>query len=228
MDSEQNPSSFWLKVARFLGACATVITAVTGLLAILDAAGYLPKRHPAGPQLLEHTPIAVIATDAPPQPTIGRHELDPTEAPQLEPTPTMDLVAKYRPDLKAAIVLGDVAEIQARRYLDPRPLHTIFTGEALEVELAAIQDLANDGIFVIARLENQDYRSFKVSDDGIYAEVQLVETWSAIAYSIVNQMCVARFPSQDAPQTVFLERRANGWLIYAIDHDSTPPAPISC
>jgi hypothetical protein len=222
MDDTQSSRSFLIKAGKFLAAFAGVLTALTGLLALLNSIGYFgPSASPPS-----YSPVVAAPADTQPRPIQTPHtEVEPIV---LLPEPTEDLVDRYRPSLKAAILLGDNAEIQAQRTLDPGSLYTIFTGEALKAELASIQNLTREGVYLVAELEDQDFQSFKVSADGRRAEVQLVETWSVIAYAVANQACGARFPSHQAPQTVFLERGTSGWLIYAIEQDSKPPDPLAC
>jgi hypothetical protein len=161
--------------------------------------------------------------------TTGASEPSVQVSPQ-QLAPTRDLVATHKARLISAIRLADQAEIESQRTLDPRPLYNVYQGEALKSELAQIQSLKSNGVFVDSRLEKQQFQSFKVSDDEKHAEVRVVETWSSTVYSLSTQECLNRIPRHDAPQTILLEHGENGWLVDAINHDRTGSdiEPVPC
>jgi hypothetical protein len=144
-------------------------------------------------------------------------------------TPTPDLVALHKARLMSAIRLADNAQIDAVRTLDPAPLYKVFTGEALRSHLAEIENLKSTGKVVVTRLENQQFQSFKVSPDGLRAEVRLIETWSGTVYLGSTQQCHGQIPSYQVPQTVFLELKEDVWVVdtETLDH-STEPVMVPC
>ena len=66
---------------------------------------------------------------------------------------------------------------------------------------------------------------FKVSPDGLRAEVQLIETWTSTVYSASAQQCPGHIPSHQVPQTIFLERKEDVWVVDTETLDS-PQSPI--
>lgn len=150
-------------------------------------------------------------------------------SPLQSSTPTPDLVAMHRSRLMSAIQLADDAQIQALRSLDPAPLYEVFTGEALRSHVAAIENLKSQGLVAVFRLENQQFQSFKVSADGLRAEVQLIETWSYTVYSASTRQCHGHIPSHPIPQTIFLERKEDVWVVDTETLDPSPePAMVPC
>jgi hypothetical protein len=129
----------------------------------------------------------------------------------------------------SAIRLADYAQIDAVRTLDPAPLYKVFTGEALRSHLAEIENLKSTGKVVVTRLENQQFQSFKVSPDGLRAEVRLIETWSGTVYLGSTQQCHGQIPSYQVPQTVFLELKEDVWVVDTETLDySTEPVMVPC
>jgi hypothetical protein len=144
-------------------------------------------------------------------------------------TSTPDLVAIHKSRLMSAIRLADYAQINAVRSLDPAPLYKVYTGEALRSRLAEIETLKSHGLVAVLRLENQQFQSFKVSPDGLRAEVQLTETWSSTFYSASTQQCKGHIPSHEVPQIIFLERKEDVWVVDTETLDeSAEPAIVPC
>ena len=142
--------------------------------------------------------------------------------------PPVDPLESERPRILAALRRGNDAEIRALHRLDPDPLHDAFTGEALRVELAAVQDLVAAGVHSVNELHDQRIRSMTLSDDGGEATVVAVETWSSEYHRNVDDACVARVPRHDVPQTVTLVRRAGGWIVARIRFPTDSPDPEPC
>ncbi len=150
-------------------------------------------------------------------------------SPRESSTSTPDLVAVHKSRLMSAIRLADYAQIETSRSLDPAPLYKVFTGEALRSHLAEIETLKSRGLVIDSRLENQKFQSFKVSPDGLHAEVQLIETWSSTFLSASTQQCQGHIPSHPVPQTVFLERKDDVWVVDTETLDlSTEPDMVPC
>jgi TIR domain len=144
-------------------------------------------------------------------------------------TSTPDLVAIHKSRLMSAIRLANYAQIDAVRTLDPARLYKVYTGEALRSHLEEIEYLKSHGLVAVLRLENQQYQSFKVSPDGLRAEVQLIETWSSTFYSASTQQCQGHIPSHQVPQTIFLERKEDVWVVDSETLDeSTEPDMVPC
>ena len=148
----------------------------------------------------------------------------PTRAP-VEPPAVPD---SLRAELVATIRRGDDAEIQAYRTLNPTPLNAVYTGEALAKQLGDLQGLAGAGMAAVNQLHDQEFESFSLSRDGRRAEVSLTEIWSTTIYLIATQQCVAQLPRYGVPQTLSLERRGGGWIIYAARHHGKDPEPGPC
>ena len=66
-----------------------------------------------------------------------------------------------------------------------------------------------------------------VSRDGRRAQVDITERWES---NLVNGLgvCVGHFHDNEAPQTAFLQRTANGWMIYDARHHSPAPERVAC
>ena len=117
-----------------------------------------------------------------------------------------DPVEANKQSLISAIRLADDVEARALYNLDASLLNDAYIGEALRREQTIIKALKSDGLYEDAKLEEQVFKSFKVSPDGKKAEVEVVETWSSVDYRIGTQKCVQQTLSSEIPQTVFLVR----------------------
>lgn len=152
----------------------------------------------------------------------------PSASPASQQTPTPDLVATHKPSLISAIRYADNAEVESRRTLNPAPLYRAYTGEALRSELANIETLKSNQAYMEAVLESQDFKSFKVAPDASTAEVHVVERWRSAFYSTKTQECLSQIPSHEIPQTIYLQRGENGWIINAMIQDITTPEAEPC
>jgi hypothetical protein len=216
MGKNGNSGSFWTTIPGMLTGCAAVITAVAALIGALVAIGFLGNDStPTAPEPRAELPVEIA-------------EGAKTSPASAEPSP--DLLAIHESRLRNAIDLIATAEIQAQSELDEAPLHDIFIGEALKLEISNLELLRNNRLYVISRRHNITYESFAISDDGLHAEVRVTPKWESTYYSSVNQQCAGQIPAHDIPQTVFLELQESGWMVTAmvVDDDYTPPTLLQC
>ena len=173
---------------------------------------------PANPT---QTPIKAPA-EPNPAPPFGEQPVAPDGGPPAAAPPVTAPGTNAPPEqsalaaaLAAALRLADDTEIQALRTLDPAPLYQAYTGEALQAELKKVQDLKANGLFEGAHLDGQEIQGVKLSPDGSRAEIRLVETWSAILYSVGNRQATRSQAAQRQPQIISLVRSKAGWLVYS-------------
>ncbi len=76
--------------------------------------------------------------------TTLRHDADAASRERV--APPVGPLENERPRILAALRRGNDAKIRALHRLDPEPLDDAFTGEALRLELAAVQDLVAAGV----------------------------------------------------------------------------------
>jgi hypothetical protein len=137
---------------------------------------------------------------------------------------TAVLTEAIKAELISAIRLANNAEINAYSTLNPNALYNSYTGEALKQGLANIEQLKTNGLLLAPTMEKQEFRSFKLSEDGTEANVRSVETWSGIYYWVSTNTCFGKVPSHKVPQTVYLRKSEDGWIVTSIVHDN-PNAP---
>lgn len=143
------------------------------------------------------------------------------------PAPLPDLTSSFEPALKAAVRNADQSEILAGRLLDPRPLYDSFMGEALQAELNGLTSLRSQGIHALADLTDVAFTSLKVEPDTLHARVDVTETWNNVYYDSDGQCVGKRFDV--LPQTLFLVRKGDRWLVSVEDHHPHVSAPLqSC
>lgn len=216
---------FELKEVKFpsVGKTLRLITVVIGAFFISLGIGLSFRDRLIGGNTAPD--IALKNTYAPPpvaSATIA--SLPPQQLQPSAPTPTDD----HKPTLISAIRLADYAEIEAGQSLDPTPLYNCYSGEALRMAIANIEALKARGQTQLSVLEEQDFRSFKLSPDGMTAEVRVIETWETTYYDAVSHECAGKIPSHKVPQTIHLKRGNEGWLVTAILHDLQTPDIVPC
>lgn len=137
---------------------------------------------------------------------------------------TATLTEGIKAELISAIRLANNAEINAYSTLNPNALYNSYTGEALKQALTNLEQLKTNGLLFAATMEKQEFKSFKLGDDGTEANVKSVETWSGTYYYASTSTCYGKIPSHRASQSVYLKKSENGWIITSIVHDN-PNAP---
>jgi hypothetical protein len=167
---------------------------------------------------------AIIGLGVPIVDRMINHQPDPPtltrqSSPQALIAATEDMVALHRPSLMSAVrLIGDV-ESRAMFNLDPTPLNTVFTGEALRNEQAKIMGLQQDNVYVVAVRHDLQFNGFTVNSDGTRAEVRVNPIWESTMYLLGTHQCIGYVAPMETPQTVYLERTASGWMTYAIVFD---------
>jgi hypothetical protein len=164
------------------------------------------------------SPDAMPLTSARPRGEVG----------SLEAARAVDPLESERPLILAALRRANDAEIRAQHRLHADPLHDAFTGSALQLELAALQDLIAADVHSVNELHEQRIHSMSLSDDRARATVRTVETWSSEYHRNRDDACIARVPRHDVPQTVTLVRRAEGWFVAEIRFPDGSPDPVPC
>ncbi len=145
------------------------------------------------------------------------------------PAPSADdRLARERPRIILALEEHAEAEIEALIDLDPEPLYQRFTGQALQAELNAIQQLQENGLYQNAELLSQNIQDISLSQDGRRAEVRVVERWSTRFHSELTDECIAQVPAHDVPQTIYLVLQNDRWMVDNLVHDGPAPDPVAC
>lgn len=147
---------------------------------------------------------------------------------EAEPPTRYDAVAAERPLILDAMRRANDAERHAFHHLDTSVLDGAFTGGALQTELNAVQELLSAGVHAVNTLHAQRIEAIELSDDGTVAWVEAVETWSSEYHQNGTDVCLARTPAHDVPQTVQLVRGGGGWIVASVEIRAAGPEPVPC
>jgi tetratricopeptide (TPR) repeat protein len=209
----------WFVAGGILGAVAILALLAVGVVIVISMSGSGGGPAPA-PDLVPD-PTVLPDPVSPPAPAPGRAGGDAGPA---------RLTAELRDTLQAAVLRADEAEMQAYRSQDPAPLYGSYTGEALQLHLAAMQAIAAANVFMVATLHNQQFGPMSISADGQQAEVQVTERWSANFHAIAvpGQPCMFHWHERDVPQTAFLQLVNGRWMIYRTAQDEDEPEAAAC
>lgn len=131
--------------------------------------------------------------------------------------------------IKNVITLSSSLEAEALMTQDLATLGQVFTGDALRNYKAILSQLRIRGIYLFNILESQSFGEIKVYTEGnrLLAEAEVFETWSGHTHRASDQLCLEHTESNDAPQTVFLEKKKDSWYITSISFHTTPPPIIN-
>jgi len=132
-----------------------------------------------------------------------------------------------RNELQQVLVNASNNEIQARQTANPLLLQRNYTGPLLALGAAEIEALRQRGVVMLSTLKDFRLGGVLVSRDGTRAQADITERWES---NLVNGLgvCVGHFHDSEAPQTAFLQRTANGWMIYDIKRHSPDPELAPC
>jgi hypothetical protein len=180
-----------------------ILGAVLGIILLVVAANMISTDDPYTPPQEPASSTLPVTTD------------------ETSEQPVTGLSEAVKSELKLAIRQASANEITAFYTLGTDPLYSSYTGEALKALLSEIDKLKNNDLFATQTLDNQEFLDFSVSPDGLQAEVKLIETWTTVYSRISTQQCYSRIPSTKYPQTIFLSKTNNGWLITSISWDNT-------
>ena len=120
-------------------------------------------------------------------------------------------------DIVAAVKSADAAEVKAVSNLNPTPLYSAYTGPALARELSEVNTLKAAHRTQEDQLTSQEFSGFKKSTDGSEAQVDVTEKWNTTIYSEPGHTIVNPKTASVSPQTVFLKRTHNGWIVENIE-----------
>lgn len=126
-------------------------------------------------------------------------------------------------EIKEAINFANETEAQAYRSLNPNLLERVYTGKALQLRQALVNGLAEQKVYQVRTLHNQQFSDFQINSDGTIAKVEMTEKWSSEVYSNETNTLIGQFPLHDVPQVVYLQKNSSGWLISAISFKGDPP-----
>ncbi len=126
----------------------------------------------------------------------------------------------HRTDVPANIVTAvknaDAAEVSAVGSLNPHPLVSAYTGPALAQEIARLASLRAAKTSEDERLVSQEFSGYQASADGTQAKVDVTETWDTDTYSEPGHKAISQKSDDVSPQTVYLTRKAGGWVVEKI------------
>ena len=153
--------------------------------------------------------------------TTGKESLDDVATPiDVEEASSAGPSEAVKAELISVIRLANQAEIQSTYDLNTDPLAKYYTGEALKTALSSLDWLKTNGLFAEAKLEQQNFQTFNVSNDGLEAELEIEEIWTYILYNSSNNNCYGKLDSNRIQQKVYLKKGESGWMITAfIDND---------
>jgi hypothetical protein len=129
------------------------------------------------------------------------------------------LHARNTPDeatIEAAIERADTIEARAMFTLDPSSLASAFSGTALADEERRIEDLRRNDAYVDQQLVSATIDSMTLEPSGAQVRVHLTERWKATLYSNATKTAIRDLGQSIDPQTMFLQRSANGWIVTSI------------
>jgi hypothetical protein len=175
----------------------------------------------AAAPVVEQRPVAPVVQTPPP--VVAQNPLPP---PVIDQPPVVTPV--LRATLEAVLRRGDEIEIQAFSQLNAQMLALVYSGKALQLQLDNMKTLVANGVFMVARLHNEQFESFSVSPDGRRAQVRVTPTWSANFHNVRTRQCVAHHHEHAIPQTLYLELTSRGWLIYDVDMPNLDPPLVAC
>ncbi|BAZ09460.1 hypothetical protein NIES4071_12680 [Calothrix sp. NIES-4071] len=124
--------------------------------------------------------------------------------------------------LKNAIKSADDIDKEVNQSLNSDILSKAYTGDELQKKQAFINELKSHKAYVYSKLRKQIFHNFQISSDGSTAKVDLTETWSHKIFSQSNEL-LAKSPASDVPQTNYLVRTKDGWLISHTFFGGKPP-----
>lgn len=154
----------------------------------------------------------------------------PAAAPIAPPTspPRVDPTAEHERAIRGAIQRAGEAEMTAFRVLDPTLLQASYGGDALMLLTSSMSGLVQNNIHQDARLLDRVYHSLDVDDSGMFATVEMTETWATEYHQNGTDLCIARIARNAIPQTLYLSRETGTWLIVSVDAPETGVEPTPC
>jgi hypothetical protein len=161
-----------------------------------------------------------------PVPQLQVQPVDNTITTRIAPETPATLTEQVKASLISAIRYADDVEITSGQTLNAQILENAFTGEALRTIKMSIENLRVNNQVQYSTLNSQKFLNFKISEDKLRAEVKLVENWTTYYYSVLTKECLGGFPAHDAPQTIYLVKAADGWIVETIVHDPTAQLTI--
>jgi hypothetical protein len=217
----------WAAIAAALNQDQTrqIEETIATLAAATSAASAATIQSADVPMLVD--PAARQAVAYQPDPKTA-NEPAATTSYEPEPNASYDAVAAERPFILDAMRRANDAERHALHYLDASVLEGAFTGGALQTELAAVQELLSAGVHTVNTLHAQRIEALELSDDGTVAWVDAVETWSSEYHQNGTDVCLARTPTHEVPQTVQLVRLGGAWIVAAVEIRAAAPEPVPC
>ena len=132
-------------------------------------------------------------------------------------------------DLKETITTASQIYSMAFSQLNGSLLSKVYMGEELEYWLDNLEEVRESGTYWDEKLLDVVFYDFEI--DGDKAEVYMNELWEGTTYEIASNECVAYYPPYEAPQTIFLQKENDTWMIYHTEsHDTEEikeePCPI--
>lgn len=139
-----------------------------------------------------------------------------------------DLVAKHKPLLETVIHHSDDIERRANLTLDTSLLPSVFHGEALKRLVDAINTLKKKGFYLVTEQTNLRFEDFWISNDEQLARVSFIQTSKLTMKEVETHTCSGQAPLQEIPQTIYLERVGDKWMVYKIDFEAEATIQKGC
>lgn len=141
-----------------------------------------------------------------------------------------DPAALLRVELVDAVEMANDEEIYAQETLDGEGLPEIYEGNALQMELVALAQLVAEGQVSENILLEQHFQDFRIDADRGLAEVDVLQVWASERRNALTGGCLYRTDAHEAPQTLFLRRSYDGWMVYdVVFHESDEmPSVVAC
>ena len=128
-----------------------------------------------------------------------------------------ELLAEQKPRLITAIGAAYDAQIEAARNYNTDAFDQYFSGEALRKMTTDVERLKRIKSFALITMENIDYESFKLNEDGTEAAVRVSDAVNVVIYLAANKRCLGQYTAKTkVPIELTMKRHSAGWKIDAI------------
>ncbi|MCH8331562.1 MAG: hypothetical protein IH946_09335, partial [Bacteroidetes bacterium] len=196
MNDSQKNKAFLTTLPGIITAVAVLVTAITGLIAVLyNNAG---------------DPVEMLN--------------QPSEVSMNVELDTLEI--KEDDDLSISLVLTSVirkasqADVVAFYQNVPEALLEFYTGKALEQRVEFLNGLSLQNKLLNARMANHRFNEIKISPDRKIAEVEYNYSFEGEFYSTLTKSCIERFDSYIIKNKVSLINASEKWLITSSSNDS--------
>jgi hypothetical protein len=171
------------------------------------------------PQQQQAAPIQPVQVQPPVEP-VPVQQVDHELAGEAAGPSVLDDQTKAA--LISAVRYADEVEISAGQTLNTDILTNAFTGEALRNERLNIENLKQNNQLQYSTLNSQQFLYFKTQSGWPPCRSETSGELENLFLFLAYKRVPGVLPDHDAPQTIFLVKAANGWIVETIVFDDTP------